>query len=67
MAMKKINVCMLRRGDMVKLKDDLSAPWWYVKDVKDGVLKLEENTMFYLNEKKIKVNQRRKRYVFCEV
>lgn len=63
----KIDVSMLRRGDLIKLKDDPGAPWWYVKELKDGVLKLEENTMFYLNEKKIKINPRRKRYVFCEV
>lgn len=62
----KIDVSMLRRGDLIKLKDDPGAPWWYVKEVKDGILKLEENTMFYLNEKKIKINPRRKRYVFCE-
>ena len=67
MATVKIDVSMLRRGDLVKLKDDPGAPWWYVEELKDGVLKLEENTMFYLNEKKIKINPRRKRYVFCEV
>lgn len=66
MATIKIEVSMLRRGDLIKLKDDPGAPWWYVKDVKDGVLKLEENTMFYLNEKKIKIKPRSKRYVFCE-
>ena len=67
MATIKIDVSMLRRGDLIKLKDDQGAPWLYVKDLKDGVITLEENTMFYLNEKKIKINTRRKRYVFCEV
>lgn len=67
MATIKIEVSMLRRGDLIKLKDDPGAPLFYVKDLKDGVITLEENTMFYLNEKKIKINPRRKRYVFCEV
>lgn len=67
MAIIKIDVCLLRRGDLIKLKDDPSAPWWYVEDFKDDVFTLEENTMFFLNEKKLKINPRRKRYVFCEV
>ena len=49
MAIVKINVCLLRRGDLIKLKDDPGAPWWYVKEFKDSVITLEENTMFYLN------------------
>lgn len=67
MATIKIETSILRRGDLIKLKDDPGAPWWYVKDIKDGVFTLEENTMFYLNEKKLKINPRCKRYVFCEV
>lgn len=67
MATVKIDIRLLRRGDLIKLKDDPGAPWFYVKDLKDGVITLEENTMLYLNEKKIKINPRRKRYVFCEV
>lgn len=67
MATVKIDVSMLRRGDLIKLKEYPGAPLFYVKDLKDGVITIEENTMFYLNEKKIKINPRRKRYVFCEV
>lgn len=67
MAIIKIDLRLLRRGDLIKLKDDPGAPWWYVKDQKDNVFTLEENTMFYLDEKKLKINTRRKRYVFCEV
>ena len=67
MAIIKIDIHLLRRGDLIKLKDDPGAPWWYVKDKKDGFFNLEEDTIFYLNEKKLKINPRRKRYVFCGV
>ena len=67
MATVKIDVRLLRRGDQIKLKDDPDAPWWYVKDLKDNVFTLEENTILYFNEKKLKINPRRKRYVFCEI
>ena len=63
----KIDVRLLRRGDLIKLKDDTGEPWWYVNEVTTDYLKIEENTMFYLKEKKLKINPRRKRYVFCEV
>lgn len=63
----KADISLLRRGDLIKLKNEFGAPWFYVEDVKDGVITLEENTMFYLNKKKIKINPRRKRYVYVNV
>ncbi len=41
MAIIKIDVCLLRRGDLIKLKDDPGAPWWYVKDRKDNFFYFE--------------------------
>lgn len=63
----KIDIRLLRKGDLIKLKDRDGEPWWYVKDLKDDVFTIEENTIFYFKEKKLKINPRRKRYVFCEV
>lgn len=64
----KADICLLRSGDLIRLKNEVDAPWFYVDAVKNGVITLEENTMmFYLNEKKIKINPRRKRYVYVNV
>lgn len=63
----KTDICLLRRGDLIILKNEVGAPWFYVENVKDGVITLEENTIFYLNKKKIKINPRRKRYVYVNV
>ncbi len=67
MSIKKIDICLVRPGDIIKLKDDPDAPWWHVKYLQNDVLILHENTMLWRNEKKIKICPRRKRYVFCEV
>ena len=67
MSIIKIDLRLVRKGDLIKLNDRDGEPWWYVKELTTDGLKIEENTIFYLKEKKLKINPRRKRYVFCEV
>lgn len=64
---KKVDVCMLRRGDLVRFVDLELADTWIVKSVENDIINFELNSMFFFKTKTVKINPRRKKYVFVEV
>ena len=64
---KKVDVSLLRRGDVVRFEGWAEAPTWYVKKVEEDKILLELNTIFYFESKVVKKSTRRKKYVFVEV
>ena len=64
--LKKIDVSLLRRGDILRFENDEAATW-LVKSVDDDKINLELNTIFYFKSKVIKKTSRRKKYVLVEV
>lgn len=65
--LKKIDVSLLRRGDILRFRDDEQASTWFVKSVENDKIILELNTFFYLEAIVVKKTPRRKKYVFVEV
>lgn len=65
--LKKIDVSLLRRGDILRFRDDEQAATWFVKSVENDKIILELNTFFYLEAIVVKKTPRRKKYVFVEV
>ena len=67
--MKKIDIRLLRVGDLVKFGAESWRPFFYLKMITATEYIFEENTIFYSNVKKVKRNEnpRRKKYVFVEV
>lgn len=65
--LKKIDVSLLRSGDIVRFEELELAPTWFVKKIEDDKIFLELNTIFYFESKVIKKNARRKKYVYVEV
>lgn len=64
---KKVDVSLLRRGDLVRFEELELAPTWVVDAVEDGQILLDLNTIFYKKTKILKKSTRRKKYVFVEV
>lgn len=65
--LKKIDVSLLRRGDLVRFEELELAPTWVVEAIEEGQILLELNTIFYKKTKVLKKSSRRKKYVFVEV
>lgn len=64
---RKIDISLLRRGDLVRFEELELAPTWAVEAIEEGQILLELNTIFYKKTKVLKKSTRRKKYVFVEV
>lgn len=64
---RKIDISLLRRGDLVRFEELELAPTWVVEAIEEGQILLELNTIFYKKTKVLKKSSRRKKYVFVEV
>lgn len=67
--MKKVDIRLLRRGDMVKFGDEEWRPFFYLSEITEKEYIFEECTIIFTNIKKVKRNEnpRRKKFVFVEV
>lgn len=64
---RKIDISLLRRGDLVRFEELELAPTWVVESIDENRILFELNTMFYKKIKVLKKSTRRKKYVFVEV
>ena len=64
---RKVDLGLLRCGDLVRFVDLELADTWAVKKIGDGEIVFGLNSVFEKREKILKINPNRKRYVFVEV
>lgn len=67
--MKKVDIRLLRRGDMVKFGSEEWRPFYYLREITEKEYVFEECNIFFTNIKKVKraENPRRKKFVFVEI
>lgn len=67
--LKKIDIRLLRVGDLVKFGAESWRPFFYLEKITATEYIFEENTIVFSNVKKVKrdENPRRKKFVFVEV
>lgn len=67
--MQKVDIRLLRVGDLVKFGAEDWRPFFYLKMITATEYIFEENTIIYSNIKKVRrdENPRRKKFVFVEV
>lgn len=69
MNLQKVDIRLLRVGDLVKFGAESWRPFFFLKMITATEYIFEENTIIYSNVKKIKraENPRRRKFVFVEV
>lgn len=65
--LKKVDISLLREGDIVRFEDLELAETWWVESVDEKEVWLEINNFFFNKTKVLRKNPRRKKYVFVEV
>lgn len=65
--LKKVDISLLREGDVVRLEDLELAETWWVESVDKNEVWLEINNFILNKVKVLRKNPRRKKYVFVEV
>ena len=67
--MQKVDIRILRRGDLVKFGEEEWRPFFYLSKITEKEYIFEECTITFTNIKKVKreENPRRRKFVFVEV
>ena len=65
--LNKVNIDLLRPGDVVRLEELESAETWFVEEVNESQVILQIANYFYNKTKLLRKNPRRKKYVYVEV
>lgn len=65
--LQKVDISLLREGDVIRLEDLELAQTWWVESVNQNEVFLEINNFFLNKVKILRKNPRRKKYVFVEV
>ena len=65
--LNKVNIDLLRPGDIVRLEELELAETWFVEKVDESQVILQITNYFYNKTKLLRKNPRRKKYVYVEV